>query len=69
MGELAGKGEFVVGAVRFGERDGQGEAGLGEEGEEAEAVGFLVSDHASQISGTALEIPGGTDFEVRVHAT
>jgi 3-oxoacyl-[acyl-carrier protein] reductase len=35
----------------------------------AEAVAFLVSDHASQISGTALEIPGGTDFEVRVHAT
>jgi len=35
----------------------------------AEAVAFLLSDHASQISGTSLEIPGGTDFEVRVHAT
>ncbi len=35
----------------------------------AEGVTFLLSDHASQISGTALEIPGGTDFEVRVHAT
>ncbi len=35
----------------------------------AEAAAFLLSDQASQISGTVLEIPGGTDFEVRVHAT
>jgi 3-oxoacyl-[acyl-carrier protein] reductase len=34
----------------------------------AEAVGFLLSESSSQISGTALEIPGGTDFEVKVHA-
>ena len=34
----------------------------------ADAVGFLLSDAASQISGTALEIPGGTDIEVKVHA-
>ncbi len=34
----------------------------------AETVGFLLSDAASQVSGTALEVPGGTDFEVRVHA-
>lgn len=35
----------------------------------AEAVTFLLSDAASQISGTTLEVPGGTDFEVKVHAT
>lgn len=34
----------------------------------AEAVAFLCSDGASQISGATLEVPGGTDFEVRVHA-
>ena len=34
----------------------------------AETIAFLASDGASQISGAALEIPGGTDFEVRVHS-
>lgn len=33
----------------------------------AEAVGFLLSEASSQISGTALEIPGGTDFEVKIY--
>ncbi len=35
----------------------------------AEAVAYFLSDQASQVSGAALEIPGGTDFEVKVHAT
>jgi 3-oxoacyl-[acyl-carrier protein] reductase len=34
----------------------------------AESVSFLLSDAASQISGTVLEIPGGTGFETKVHA-
>jgi 3-oxoacyl-[acyl-carrier protein] reductase len=34
----------------------------------AESVAYLISDAASQISGSVIEIPGGTDFEVRVHA-
>lgn len=34
----------------------------------AEAVGFLVSDLASQISGSTLEVPGGTGFTTKVYA-
>ena len=29
-------------------------------------VAFLAADTGSQISGAVIEIPGGTDFEVRV---
>lgn len=34
----------------------------------AETVTYLVSDAASQVSGSIIEVPGGTDFEVKVHA-
>lgn len=34
----------------------------------AETVSYLVSDAASQVSGSIIEVPGGTDFEVKVHA-
>jgi len=34
----------------------------------AETVAYLLSEAASQVSGTVIEVPGGTDFEVKVHA-